>query len=239
MAALDARSLSANDAHVLSALFDPESSPSAAVKIVPTSAPSLPHIPASELPRLQALEAAAIRPLNVPSPSKDVVDDAVDQLSDLIKQHPNYASAYANRAQALRLRTGEDIYTDENVAESTVLLADLSRAITLASPPTPQSPLSPLQAKVLSTAHSHRGYLLLKAQTAVMAGKQGSLPAELWKKTGDELEEMASRDFFLAGRYGDRTAQQMAVKTNPYAKMCGAIVKGALREEIKGSVGGR
>jgi hypothetical protein len=50
----------------------------------------------------------------------------------------------------------------------------------------------------------------------------------------DRLEEMASHDFFLGGRYGNKAAQQLAVQTNPYAKMCGAIVKEAMRKEVEG-----
>lgn len=48
-----------------------------------------------------------------------------------------------------------------------------------------------------------------------------------------ELEELASGDFAAAARYGDEAAREMSVRTNPYAKMCGAIVKNALREERK------
>ena len=48
-----------------------------------------------------------------------------------------------------------------------------------------------------------------------------------------ELEELASKDFAAAARYGDEAAREMSVRTNPYAKMCGAIVKNALREERK------
>ena len=49
-----------------------------------------------------------------------------------------------------------------------------------------------------------------------------------------ELEEAASRDFAAAARYGDEVAREMSVRTNPYAKMCGAIVRNALKEEREG-----
>lgn len=48
-----------------------------------------------------------------------------------------------------------------------------------------------------------------------------------------ELEELASRDFAAAARYGDDVAREMSVRTNPYAKMCGSIVRNALVEERK------
>jgi hypothetical protein len=46
------------------------------------------------------------------------------------------------------------------------------------------------------------------------------------------LEEAASGELALGGRYGNETARQLAVKTNPYAKLCGAVVKEALTKEI-------
>ena len=48
-----------------------------------------------------------------------------------------------------------------------------------------------------------------------------------------ELEELASKDFAAAARFGDEVAREMSVRTNPYAKMCGAIVRNALAEERK------
>lgn len=44
-------------------------------------------------------------------------------------------------------------------------------------------------------------------------------------------------DFASAARFGDEVAREMSVRTNPYAKMCGAIVKNALREERKDMLG--
>jgi hypothetical protein len=45
------------------------------------------------------------------------------------------------------------------------------------------------------------------------------------------LEEEGSRCFFMAGLYGSEIGRSMAVKTNPYARLCGSIVKEALRRE--------
>ncbi len=47
-----------------------------------------------------------------------------------------------------------------------------------------------------------------------------------------DLEEAASRELGIGGRYGNETARQLAVKTNPYAKLCGSIVREALTKEI-------
>ena len=106
------------------------------------------------------------------------------------------------------------------------LFQDLSRAIHLALPASsPSAPVSEYAARILRTAYSHRAYLYLKAvETAT----------ELNGLAKSEIEELASRDFAAAARFGDEVAREMSVRTNPYAKMCGAIVRNALREERKG-----
>ena len=77
----------------------------------------------------------------------------------------------------------------------------------------------------------------MKASKLSREEKLESGPDELMGKGPDELEEMASKDFAAGGRYGDERAKQMAVKTNPYAKMCGAIVKEAMKKEMAGANG--
>ena len=88
----------------------------------------------------------------------------------------------------------------------------------------------------MADAHTHRGYLLLKAARVKKAGSgdEATGPERLRGLSADQLEEMASRDFFFGGRYGNKVAQQLSVQTNPYAKMCGAIVKEAMRKELEG-----
>lgn len=115
------------------------------------------------------------------------------------------------------------------------LFDDLGQAINLCTPPSPADPVSPVQARVLANAHTHRGYLLLKAARARRNCREGSGlgSGQLWELCFDQLEEVASRDFFSGGRYGNKIAQQLAVQTNPYAKMCGAIVKEAMRKEVE------
>ena len=227
--------LSSNDAHVLSALFDPESSPSSSVN-VDSSLQPLPQFSNDELASLQTAERAAIRPLAVPSPSKQDIDAAITALTSVISSQPNYASAYTNRAQTVRLAIGDDLFAPANTADIERVFDDLTSAISLATPED-AGRVSPVQAKVLATAHTHRAYLYLKAAKAAEESETGFLeggPGKLRVLRKEKLEEMASRDFALGGRYGDRLAKEMAVKTNPYAKMCGAIVKEAMREEIYG-----
>jgi hypothetical protein len=251
--------LTPNDSAILSALFDPESSPSSISKptlsstsTTPTNnntpAPALPHISPTLLPTLRAREAHAIRPLNTPSPTSGAIEAAIDDLSALIAAHPTYAPAYLNRAQATRLRLDSssassrapppEFFTTATQASTTQLFADLSTAITLTTPATsPTTAVSELQADLLANAHTHRGYLLLKAASALARNSSSdssppvALPPTLADLSSTTLEELASRDLALGGRYGNRIAWQLSVQTNPYAKACGAIVKEALRKE--------
>jgi hypothetical protein len=51
------------------------------------------------------------------------------------------------------------------------------------------------------------------------------------KWTRFEFEEAASRDFAMGGRYGNEVAKGLAVSTNPTAKLCGRIVREAIKKE--------
>jgi hypothetical protein len=235
--------LTQNDSAILSALFDPESSPSSnnTISVSDPSSHPLPNISPTLLPTLRAREALAIRPLNTPYPTSTAIETAIDDLSSLISAHPVYAPAYLNRAQATRLRLAlvppSEFYTAATLPSTTLLFSDLNTAITLTAPSTPTAPVSSLQADLLANAHTHRGYLLLKAASTTLdphsqlQPQQLALPPTLTGLSSTVLEELASRDFALGGRYGNKIARQLSVQTNPYAKACGAIVKEALRKE--------
>jgi hypothetical protein len=189
-----------------------------------------------------------------------ILEQAIDDLSSLITEHPDYPPLYANKAQALRLLiqsktsstsdTDKDaaIFHPENKDLATRLLSDLSKAISLASPVVTGAnrsitSVSSSQYRLLSNTHMHRGYLLLKAGKIRKEEEEGTTQTQQTERGGptqllaissrDQLEEMASQDFFEAGRYGNEVAKQLSVGTNPYAKMCGAIVKEALKKEIE------
>lgn len=53
-----------------------------------------------------------------------------------------------------------------------------------------------------------------------------------------EWEEAASGDFLMGGRLGNEVARQMAVVVNPTAKLCGDMVREAMRMEYAGEIGG-
>ncbi|PLN81732.1 hypothetical protein BDW42DRAFT_168134 [Aspergillus taichungensis] len=245
-------SLTTNDSAVLQALFDAESSPSSAVTIDPSLPPFPPHlhITAETYEGLKARELAIIRTLQPSDVSPETIRSALQNLDALITEHPTYPPAYMNRAQAQRLLittttttpattqssnddADEQIFIPANASAASALFDDLGRTIAYATPKSPADAVSTVQARVLADAHTHRAYLLLKLKRARQDGSDGG-PEKLKGCAPEEIEEMASRDFFLGGRFGNKVAQQMAVQTNPYAKMCGAIVKEALRKEVEG-----
>lgn len=248
--------LSANDARILHALFDPETLPSSVAKSKDAAAinPSLPAHPSIKDSRLESLErrqGELVKRINVAEQAKSIVEiqAVLKVLDSVLKEEPEYGSAYVNRAMAHRiLLEHQHIAKPESEKGSksifdlpeellAPLFSDLAAAITssLPAPPSsslsspspsssgPQAPVSEHQARILRTAYSHRAYLYLKA--AERGEWQG--------KSKSELEELASRDFGLAARYGDEKAREMSVRTNPYSKLCGAIVREALGEEIR------
>ncbi|KAJ5380813.1 uncharacterized protein N7496_003241 [Penicillium cataractarum] len=254
-------SLTNNDAAVLQALFDAESSPSSGVT-VDSSLPPWPatvNISQADFNALKARETQIILKLQTTeTPTQETVQSALEELNALLEEYPTYPPAYTNRAQTLRLladlqynqrhtdaepsrtetNTDESLFTPEAADLSSRIFADLGKAITLATPASPADPISSVQARLLADAHTHRGYLLLKAARVKKTRSEREVenvgPERLRGHSADRLEEMASRDFFFGGRYGNKVAQQLAVQTNPYAKMCGAIVKEAMRKEMEG-----
>lgn len=230
--------LSANDKRILNALFDPETLPSsvAAAKsnsVIDDALPSHPTISPPQLSELEAQQNDLVRHITSSSSQADI-EVAIQQEADLITSHPSYPSAYLNRAMLQRMKlessspdTGSIFASPE--ADIDAIFADISRAISSSlSTSSATTSVSPYQARILRTAYSHRAYLYLKAAELGMN----------WKGKGkSELEELASTDFASAARFGDEVAREMSVRTNPYAKMCGAIVKNALREERKDMIG--
>lgn len=277
-------SLTSKDSAVLQALFDAEASSSANSGIIidQTKQP-LRGFTVTEFETLQRRERDIIREIQHLSASSSStttptisqaqtipisvqnLQTAISQLDIIITDHPTYASAYLNRAQALRLlfdyhqhAQHADHRNDQETSVIDRIFSDLAQTIALASPqpgiPPTQQPsnlssekitLSPVQARLLSDAHTHRGYLLLQASRHIKNLSQDNilkqsarstilLPSHLQSLDADKLEELASRDFQDGGRFGNDIARQMAVMTNPYAKMCGAIVREAMRKEIGG-----
>ena len=112
-------------------------------------------------------------------------------------------------------------------------VSDLKQCIVLASPERPQDAVSPAQGKLLAQAYTQLGALYYAASKDLDEVENGeSLVEEFGGWTKDQFEEEASRLFYLGGLYGNEVAKALAVHTNPHAKLCGSIVKEAMRKEL-------
>ncbi|KIW16814.1 hypothetical protein PV08_04004 [Exophiala spinifera] len=225
---MEAPRLSKNDSSVLGALFDPESSLSSTVQIDNCLSEDF---DSSSMRQIQERERSVLRLLDQENPAARDVQSALSELTAIIEEEPSYASAFNNRAQVRRLLT-KDADLPGNPDLVADIFKDLARAISLATPNTLRDTVSRMDANVLASAHTHRGYLLLMASKSERnRGMLGAIPS-LKDETTDSLEEAASRELGTGGRYGNETARQLAVKTNPYAKLCGSIVREALMKEV-------
>lgn len=213
--------LSTNDATVLTHLFDPESASAAAAAVtIDPTLPSDPHITSPAL--LESLRATELRAIRLAEAND--LPQARQILTDLTLSSPDYASGFNNLAQVLRMLE----------ASPGEILAALSRAIELAVPASSSSSsragVSARQANLLAQAYTQRGallYMLFKSG----GGGGGDVVVGV---DGEQLEMAASKDFFEGGRYGSEVGREMAVRTNPYARMCGAIVREALTRDYEG-----
>jgi hypothetical protein len=174
-----------------------------------------------------------------------VYNEALHILSSLIDQYPTYASVYNNRAQLRRWRFGDALMSYASFGEEvqSVLIAvvsDLRDAIRLSSPSGANVPVSPQQAKLLIQSWTQLGAVFWslgrrKKDNEKQCDDQDTSPEftdqEWLNWDSSRLEEEGSRCFFMAGTYGSDVGRSLAVKTNPYARLCGGIVKEALRRE--------
>ena len=217
--------LSKNDFSVFSALFDPESSLSSTFQVDPVAPAS------NKWDALQEQERLALRSLNKQAPQTAEIEHSISCLTAIIEREPEYASAWNNRAQARRMLISHDDLP-KNPSLVAELFTDLAEAISLATPTKASTTIPNTDAKVLASAHTHRGYLLLLASKSEKGRQMLSDTPGLRNMSLEDLEEAASRELAMGGRYGNETARQLAVKTNPYAKLCGSIVREALTKEI-------
>jgi hypothetical protein len=260
--------LSRGDERILDQVFDPESSPEAVVVPIDASLPADPHINhgdllrqlrnremeairlvegSSQKPQLSSMAMSSSEQLNQIKDS--VYNEALQILSTLIAQHPDYASAYNNRAQLRRWRMGDSLSSHvcfgEEIQESLIaVVSDLQEAIRLSSPAGTNTAVSPQQAKLLIQAWTQLGAVFwslgrrkkgnenLDEEQSNQVATQDCLETHDWLNWDNvRFEEEGSRCFFMAGMYGSDVGRSLAVKTNPYARLCGGIVKEALKRE--------
>lgn len=253
------QALSKGDTQVLSQIFDPESNASSDEVLIDDSLPAEPHIrneAVLKALRTEEIQAISLVERAITSPEaaekECAFEEALRLITTIISSHPEYASARNNRCQLIRMlytdhiciRTPRNNVNDEKIHAARTALDDLNTAIRLTTPPTPASPISRAQGKLLAQAHTQRAAMLYAAAKDLASLEESGeehhvkdlivvldqLPPGTWN--AQTLEEAGARDFFLGGRYGNEVARAMAVHTNPYAKLCGNIVKEAMRKEF-------
>ena len=257
MASIQQANLSTNDLHILHSVFDPESTPSPSITIDSTL-PSDPTLPPATLAALQALELSAIRHIEAVPPHAPPAEKhaaytrALAQLDAAVAAAPAYASARNNRAQLRRWRFGDHICGSaaaeaEAAGALALALADLDAAIAGAAHA--GAAVAAGQARVLRSAWAQRGAVLFAVARDLARARAERLPEGVVRAVGSAVEgalpewvgwgrarfeEEASRCFFVAGVYGCEGGRALAVVSNPYARLCGAIVKEAVRGEVMG-----
>ncbi|KAK3705615.1 hypothetical protein LTR37_013223 [Vermiconidia calcicola] len=248
--ALSQVQLSKADSKVLAQVFEPESGPAKAEVLVDPYKPADRHIDDKlALAKLKARERDAIRliedfenPAIQSSHSKDeVYRKALSLLDQIIEDYPDYASARNNRAQLRRWRFGDRNMlcqarhpkdSDRSEAVSATV-QDLRCSIALASPERSGDAVSPAQGKLLAQVYTQLGAVCYAASKDLEEISDGEIvDEELSGWTKDAIEEEVSRMFYLGGLYGNEVAKALAVHTNPHAKLCGNIVKEAMRKEL-------
>ncbi|OLN95312.1 Tetratricopeptide repeat protein 36-like protein [Colletotrichum chlorophyti] len=258
--------LSRHDVNVLDKIKDPESDPSASVLLDP-SLPRDPQITDTSIYErviqkereivlsMQQLELqlAGLRPRTISEPVREY-KALLSSLDAFIAEHPSYASARNNRVQALRRLYGDTMLLagapatsqklienpdpTELIQHSKIALEDIEKSISLLTPRAMFAAMSPQAAKTLSLAYTQRAAIY--HMTAKLVAEHEIRVDETrhevkWTKL--DFEEAASRDFAMGGRYGNEIAKGLAVSTNPTAKLCGQMVREAMKKEYGPSFG--
>ncbi|KAI0433257.1 hypothetical protein F5Y09DRAFT_91913 [Xylaria sp. FL1042] len=250
--------LSHRDLNVLEKIKDPEANPMAAVMVDP-NLPKDPNITDTLVyERVSQKErdiVVAIQQIEMElaglksSTSTEPITDYrryARELGQLISENPRYASARNNRAQVLRRLYGDtmmllgqrdskalvqDADTEEISQVALMTLLDLDEAISLLTPKSPFAPISPTAGRTLSQAHTQRAAIYYMTSKSIRSDGTIRLGGRKENWTKLDFESAASRDFALGGRYGNEVAKGLAVGTNPTAKLCGQIVREAMKKE--------
>jgi len=253
--------LSTRDVNVLEKIKDPESNPASGV-ITDESLPRDPHVTdAADYDRVVQQERASIAKIQTieaefsESQLQDANETAIKgyqqclaELENLISEFPNYASARNNRAQIMRRLYGDAMLldittgmplplieqpdTEEKRKAAVRALDDLEKSISLLSPATLSTPISPQAARTLSMAYTQRAAIYLRTSKLLSDRRLDiNTSREEAKWTRVDFEQAASHDLAYGGRYGNQIAKGLAVSVNPTAKLCGQIVREAMKKE--------
>ncbi|KAM3550672.1 hypothetical protein MY1884_008123 [Beauveria asiatica] len=208
---------------------------------------------------LQALETELAQTQALDSDERAVAGyrSAITQLGALIAAHPQYASARNNRVQATRRLYGDLMLLGvtttasssaasmpllpapdraEKRAAAALALEDLDASVALLTPERLATPMAPTAARTLSSALTQRGAVYLQTGKMLAAADHDrALDVDPGRResawSAHRFQEAASHDLALGGRYGNEIAKNLAVSVNPTAKLCGQIVREAMRKE--------
>ncbi|EQL01058.1 Ribosomal protein L27e [Ophiocordyceps sinensis CO18] len=211
--------LSNRDLHVLEKIKDPESNPAARVVIDPSLSRD-PHITDSAL-----YEAIVQR--------ERAIVQTIQSIEAQLRRRPRCPRDGHRGLSAVHFRTRRPHHRGAQRRDAAAAALDhLERSIALLSPATPHTPLSPQAARTLSMAHTQRAAIYLRTCKLLSDRRldlDESRPEAQWTKLN--FEEAASRDLAYGGRYGNQIAKGLAVSVNPTAKLCGQIVREAMKKE--------
>lgn len=253
--------LSTRDVNVLEKIKDPESNPAAGVitdEALPrdphvTEPTAYDDLVSRERGIIQIIHT--IETQFSESQSQDANEVAIQgykqclaEIDALISEFPNYASARNNRAQIMRRLYGDAMLLEittgmplplieqpdaaEKKAAAVSALNDLERSIALLSPATLSTPISPQAARTLSKAYTQRAAIYLRTSKLLTdrpLDVDGDRTEAQWSRV--DFEQAASHDLAYGGRYGNQIAKGLAVSVNPTAKLCGQIVREAMKKE--------
>lgn len=253
--------LTTRDVNVLDKIRDPESNPAMALVVderLPRD-PQITDVEEYEkvsrreraiILNIQKLEKELAQPgaLDGADATIDGYKASIAEFDALIADYPKYASARNNRAQLMRRLYGDAMllnYTTgmpmpliaepekaDKLNASATALSDLDTSIELLTPPSFTSSMSPTAARTLSMAYTQRAAIYLKT-SKLLEDRQldvdSSRQESCWSAI--QFEEAASHDLALGGRFGNEIAKGLAVSVNPTAKLCGQMVREAMRKE--------
>lgn len=253
--------LSKHDMNVLEKIQDPESNPAGGAIVDPSLPRDPNIVDNGTYGRvvekerqiiqiIQKFETQLSRTISEEA-TLSAIDDyktCVTRFDQLISEHPDYASARNNRAQLYRRLYGDAMLLSETTGmplplieqpdraeklkASATVLDDLDRSISLISPSSLSAPMSPQVARTLSMAHTQRAAIYLKTAKLMSyrtLDMDKNRKESQWTKVA--FEEAASQDLAYGGRYGNQIAKGLAVSVNPTAKLCGQIVREAMKKE--------
>lgn len=139
----------------------------------------------------------------------------------------------AGRGREGKVSKAEAAVAAKALAQRAVLVRRYARTLAEARSPSLQTPTDGLQLRSASPPAQQPLY-----PANLIECNPRWLPLELHGLDHDAVEAFARRDLEAAGQYGDEGARDMAVRLNPYAKLCGDVVMEAMRGEMGGGVMG-